>query len=377
MEHSSPSTHPCIVTGLGKTGCEVASSLSRLGDCRNISLLGVDTDAEDLGSFARQGLPTLLAGQEATGGHGVQSDSELATACIADLEEEILDRIAGHGLAILVAGVGGCTGSCCEQILKVAEQLAIPAVLLAVEPFSFEADSRQKRAEECLNQCDMYCQAIVLAPNQRIFKNLEQTPAASAFAEAIAYLGEAATALTTPFSASPLLNMNPGLLGSLTQDGTPRCHLAVACGDGDALVAQLLQNLKSQPVFQETQLLASIDHAVALLRVRGTCRQADLENALTQLRLLLPDCSIETAACLDQGMKHEMSLTLLLHPSLEFDQEGNPQKNAWSAKDGQLQLQFPADERGIFSNDPPNLYNGSDLDIPTFLRRHCTIDRGY
>ena len=377
MDISIQSKHTSLIIGLGKTGCEVAAALNNLSACQNVSLLGIDTDEDDLKALARQGLPTLLAGQEATGGHGVLDDQELANACIADLNDELLEKMEGHRLVILIAGLGGCTGSCCEPILKAAEDLAVPSVLLAVEPFPFEGESRKKRAEECLNQCDMYCQTIVLAPTQRIFKNLESTPAAQAFAEAIEYLGEAAIALVTPFSSSPLLNMNPGILGSLTQEGTPRCHLAVACGDGDSFVTQLIQNLKSQPVFQDQQILPCFDHAVALLRVRGTCRQNDLENALTQIRALLPECAIETAACLDQGMKHEMCLTMLLHTSLDLDQEGHLPKQSLPVKNEQLQLQFPADERGIFSNDPPNLHNGIDLDIPTFLRRHCTIDRGY
>ena len=135
-----------------------------------------------------------------------------------------------------------------------------------------------------------------------------------------------------------------------------------------------------------------------------------MEFVLKNLSNIFPEANLDVAACLDEQMPFYCSLTLLLHcmqqagDELEVavedeepvssmaSSEKNPlpkppiiNQKGLSRKTGrkgarqntdQLTFDFPEYEVGIFAGDPENLWNGVNVDIPTFRRMNEVIDKG-
>ena len=404
---------PCLILGLGHTGCDTLAALPFLKQYSEIDLLGIDTDSSDIQNLKKHGIDAMLLGEEAVNGNGTSADSRQAVFILQDAKKEIEAYLENRRLLIAIAALGGGTGAAVEEILKMADGLQVSAVLLAVMPFAFESTERKASAQKLLSQTDVYCQAVVVVPNEKLLAHYQQQSAADAFSSAAAYLAMAATGISTPFASKNLFNVTPGILATLASvDGNPRCHFVqCACEASDGM-AGLAELIKQDPVYKELQGHAVVDRGIALLRVSRDCREEEMEFVLKNLSNILPEANLDVAACLDEEMPFYCSLTLLLHcmqqtgdeqeegetdeeepVSSEAAHEESPSpaplipnypkgKARKSGRKGamqntsQLTFDFPEYEVGIFAGDPENMWNGVNVDIPTFRRMNEVIDKG-
>ena len=403
---------PCLILGLGHTGCDTLASLPFLKKYSEIDLLGIDTDSSDIQNLKKHGIDAMLLGEEAVNGNGTSADSEQATLILQDAQKEIETYLENRRLLIAIAALGGGTGAAVEEILKMADDLQVSAVLLAVMPFDFESTERKETAQMLLSQMDVHCQAVVVVPNEKLLAHYQKQSAADAFSSAAAYLAMAATGISTPFASKNLFNVTPGILATLASvDGNPRCHFVQCACEASDGIAGLAELISQDPVYKELQAHAVVDRGIALMRVNRDCREEEMEYVLNNISNIFPEANLDVAACLDEEMPYYCSLTLLLHcmqqtgdeledSDLEEEpvsSEAAPQEASSSTpfipnypkgkarKSGrkgarqstdQLTFDFPEYEVGIFAGDPENLWNGVNVDIPTFRRMNEVIDKG-
>lgn len=386
----------CLLIGLGHTGCVVLQALHSLAGYKELDFLGIDTDAADIKALEQLKIPVMLLGNEAVAGHGTGGDREQALYILQDAEAEITRKISGYRMLVIVASLGGGTGAAADEILRIADEMMMPCVLMAVMPFSFESDERKTRAEELLSQMDVHCQAVVIVPNDKLLSKYCTSPVADAFGRAMEYLGKSAAAVASVYSSRNLFNVTPGLLGTLAGvDGSPRCQLVQISLDTPEDVMRVRELLKKEYIFAEEPLTETVDRAVSLLRVCPKCKEEEIEFVLREASCMLPEASVDVAACLDDEMSGYMCLTMLVH-SITGDFETDIQAEEEAAPDAiilettesprrgrrkpgnsrQLEIPFEENILGIFAGDPPNDRNGINLDIPTFRREGTTIDKG-
>lgn len=404
---------PCLILGLGHTGCDTLAALPFLKKYSEIDFLGIDTDATDIQNLKKHGIDAMLLGEEAVNGNGTSANTDQAVCILRDAKDEIESRLQNRRLLIAIAALGGGTGAAVEEILSMADDLQVAAVLLAVMPFSFESTERKATAQKLLSQTDVYCQAVVVVPNEKLLAHYSQQSAADAFSSAAAYLAMAAAGISTPFASKNLFNVTPGILATLANvDGNPRCHFVqCACESSDGM-AGMADLIKLDPVYKELQGHALVDRGIALLRVSKDCREEEMEFVLNNISNIFPEANLDVAACMDEEMPFYCSLTLLLHcmqqngDELEADdmedegtvssevapeeppiskptiinQKGTPARKTGRKgarqNTNQLTIDFPEYEVGIFAGDPENLWNGVNVDIPTFRRMNEVIDKG-
>ena len=398
-------TAPCLILGLGHTGCEVLEALPYLRQYPEIDLLGIDTDAQDIQKLRKQGIEGLLLGEEAVNGNGTSADSEQALFILRDAEEEISKYLENRRLLIAIAALGGGTGSAIEEVLSLADDLHVNVVLLAVMPFSFESQERKSTAQMLLSQMDVHCQAVIVIPNEKLLAHYRMSSAADAFSNASAYLARAAMGIATLFASQNLFNVSPGILATLgSVDGNPRCHFIQVSCESSEEVAGLASAIEQDLLFKELQPRGCVDRGIAFLRVSGKCREEEMDYVLKSTYSLFPGANMDAAACLDEVMPNYLSMTLLLHSveqgiddlgQMEMTEKAAPpalpveppkalpssqprrgRRRGAKMDSAQLTFSFPEYVFGIFSGDPPNLWNGVNVDIPTFSRMGEMIDKG-
>lgn len=380
MERENKNNQNFLILGLGHTGCAVLKSVSGKIDAKDISCIGVDTDAKEIEGLSEAGISSVLLGSDAVNGLGTGGDREMGRRIIADASEELLSKISGCRVLMAIAGLGGGTGSAVDKILELAEELNVPAILLAVMPFSYESNERKVQASEALSEMEVYCQAVILAPNDKIYEKFKDEKVADAYSYALEYLGKAAIAVSTPFSSKNLLNVNPYIFNSLSRGNSTRCYFAQVEIDTAEHLTELKDKLEGEFIFREEPVKNGIDRSVAFLRVCGSCNESEMEYVFDIVRKMLPEKEIEVAACLDERIDAYAHLTLVVHTdTLESEWRGEAVDVpviSTPLEPVQTGIVFPEDERGIFVNESPVEIGGVDIDVPTFRRRGITIDKG-
>lgn len=372
----------CLVIGLGNAGCFSLKLLHELGNYPEIEIVGLDTDRAVVSDLTSSGIKAELLGENEVNGHGTGGDWQAGLRILSGSKAKIDKYLQNRKLLIVVAGLGGGTGAAAEKLLASASRISLPAVLVAVMPFAFESPERKKIAENALNQVDIYCQVIVLVPNDQIHGS--GVGVKESYNAAGDYVARAIIGITTPFASENLLNSSSGILNYLGRDGGPRCFLAQATRSEEETDEDLCKKLASDPSMADGKRLETVDKAVALLRVKGDCSESEIDSVFHRISRMLPSEDLENAICIDHVMKEKMRLTLLLHNdkinqsySIVEEDTHKGKRRAHSAGAGQIPIPFPDSDIGIFQEDPPNERDGQNLDIPTFTRLGKRVYKGY
>jgi cell division protein FtsZ len=147
------------VVGVGGAGSHVVDAIAREGYWA-ADLVVSNTDARALASSftaCRVGL-----GQRLTRGLGAGGDPELGRRAVEDI-------VMGSSLVVLIAGLGGGTGSGgAARIAEIARSQGAHVVALVTMPFSFEGQRRAEQAAEGLRDLQAHSDIVVCFENERM-----------------------------------------------------------------------------------------------------------------------------------------------------------------------------------------------------------------
>lgn len=152
-----------VVIGLGGAGCNIATLLARQ-DLPDMRIVAVNTDGPALERAAAH--EKLLIGRTLLHGRGVAGGPRAAKqAALQDLER-IAPLLTGADTVVVVAGLGGGTGSgAAWPIVRLARSMGAFAPVVATRPFAFEGDRRQGNAEETIGILEQNSNAVIVIPN--------------------------------------------------------------------------------------------------------------------------------------------------------------------------------------------------------------------
>lgn len=156
--------HLVKVVGIGGAGCLALESMI------NAHILGVDfivasTDIQDL---EKSSAPTKIQlGVNATKGLGAGSNPE--TGCVAAEEslQEIGEALKGADFVLIVAGMGGGTGTGTAQVVADAAKRAGAMMTIGIVtlPFNHEGKTRVDAAEEEVRGLNKRVDTLIVIPN--------------------------------------------------------------------------------------------------------------------------------------------------------------------------------------------------------------------
>jgi len=134
------------IVGIGNCGCTILTSLMQ-NQISGIDFIACDTDPEILSSSSAT--TKILLSSDIKEGLEVSSVSESVKESI----NEFNASIAGSDAVILVAGLGGLTGSNATPLFsEEAMSQGILTIGVAITPFTFEGSARRLKAEAAIAQ---------------------------------------------------------------------------------------------------------------------------------------------------------------------------------------------------------------------------------
>ncbi|MDO8655187.1 MAG: cell division protein FtsZ, partial [bacterium] len=161
------------VVGIGGGGSniieEIASRVPR------VDFFAANTDMQDLKKVQGK-VRAFPFGQKLTRGLGCGMDADLGEQAARSEKERIKKLFEGQDVSILIASLGGGTGSGAVTVFAEAAREAKSLVLgIFTLPFEFEGKKRKDIAQASLEKLRPLVNAYTVIPNERIFKTIEKT----------------------------------------------------------------------------------------------------------------------------------------------------------------------------------------------------------
>jgi len=165
------------IIGIGGGGGNIIKELSKKLDfsSNKIEFTVVNTDLQALDALPSN-LKKVALGEGETRGLGTGRDISLGQR-IAEAEEKKIKNIFSDGkdLYILVSSLGGGTGTGTIPVFsKIAKELNLPTLGIFTLPFNFEGKDKMKESQRAIDEAQMNLNAVLVIPNERIFKFAEE-----------------------------------------------------------------------------------------------------------------------------------------------------------------------------------------------------------
>ena len=161
------------VIGVGGCGCNTVESITD-SNMSNVKTIGINTDKKVLGDLNvdRQ----MLIGKEITNGEGAKGDPRLGKRAAELNEEQILKTIDDADFVVVVAGLGGGTGSGASQVVAdLARRNGKMVVTYAIMPFSVEKH-RYERAQKSVKEMSNISHATTIFENDKALNYGDKSP---------------------------------------------------------------------------------------------------------------------------------------------------------------------------------------------------------
>ncbi len=161
------------VVGVGGCGCNTVEYIAEK-DIDDVKTVAINTDERVLGELKSD--RQMLIGKELTDGDGAEGDPSIGKRAAEQSEEQILKTINDADIVIVVAGMGGGTGSgASEVIADLARRNGKMVVTYAVMPFSVETE-RYEKAESSLENISELSNATTVFENDKTLVHADDSP---------------------------------------------------------------------------------------------------------------------------------------------------------------------------------------------------------
>lgn len=383
-----------LVAGVGGGACNVLDhALADWPDPPPVA--GVNTDARAL-SDTGIALKVMI-GKTVGKGMGAGGDAELGRLAANEDLDALRSLLSGYDLLLLVASLGGGTGTGAAPVLaQLARDAGLLTLAFVTTPFAFEGARRQEQAQEGLAALKQVADAVVCLPNQRLHAMLSPgTPLVDAFAFVDRMVSAGLRGLWTLLARDNMLNLDFSDVQSLVENSGNECCFGYGEGRGPDKAALALQELLDGPMLEKGRVIANSGAMILSVAGGPDLSLAELESIHKRFQeAARPGARISMGAAVLDGWEGQLALTVLAAehwmpsardaaaPSapggLFFEEtppaaDGTPRRSGKGGQQSVLPLEASANDTGRFQDVAPTLYDGANLDTPTFMRRGIRI----
>ncbi len=361
-------TSHILLIGIGGAGCAMARGIGRaFGEGLNYIL--ADTDA----ASGQDGEPFLLLGGDRLSGHGAGGDIVTARLAAEDSIDVMDDSLEGVRLAVIVTALGGGTGG--GATLEAAKHLktrGIPSIVFATTPFSFEGAVREQNARGVMSMIEDEANASFFIPLDKLIGETDNMT--EALRRGVDTLASAVTLFWRLIEKPGYIRLDTERIRHLIAHAG-RGRFAAITVQGSDRTAEAIDALSRAPLLADGQAPV---HAILCGVLAGEdLRLSEVARLSEGVRTIFGEKpTFELATVNDEAtFAGRLSIIVML-----FEASGREGAESVTGsvigtpKKPRRPLDIGPKGRGRFNNAEPTIWNGEDLDTPTFIRRNINLD---
>lgn len=369
----SESTSSMLLIGIGTSGCSIARSVANsFGE--DMRYIMADTDAKS----GEAGGPFTLIGSNRLSGRGAGGDVVAARLAAEDSMGDFDSLLEGVRLAVIVTALGGGTGSGATlEAVTHLNKRGIPSCVFATTPFAFEGADRQRNARGVMSLIEEAANACFFLPLDKLVDGADQEMGV-AMDKAINIMARGMT-LFWRLVAKP---------GYIRLDAERMRHLIAGSGRGrfaSVLVQGEGRAEKAVEILRGSQLLLDSSGPVRAMLcgvlAGDDLRLSEIGVISDGLRQTFGErASFELATVNDEAtFSGRLAVVLMLFESsgrsdAEEEEAAKTNESIRRRRKQRSVLGSAPTGKGRFNNAEPTIWNGEDLDVPTFIRRNISLD---
>lgn len=343
-----------------------------------------DTTLQRIPPSTVPGVSTFIFGAERLGGNGTGGDLRLGEGALRDDLATLMTQIGTPRLVVILTCCGGGTSAATRLLLPALREKGIATLCFATVPFAFEGDETRQNANSLLPVLENYADALSRVSLEAL---LESAPANLSIVETFEYVADR---LGAGLSLLWALLLKPSFFAFdvehfrrfLSENGTICIpfHFADVSASGPDRAQEIVRRLIVSKRF-ERDGNKRLEHATEILV--GVLAGADLR--LCELSTLMDGlkgyCSSLKETYLGTSIlpevEDELSVVLFAFgvPTADVGEKQNtttPIHPSRSKKSKKSPLKSAADP---FADVEKTIFNGQNLDEPTYLRRGIRLSR--
>ncbi|HLH54128.1 MAG TPA: cell division protein FtsZ [Verrucomicrobiae bacterium] len=416
---SPGSSTPLRLFGIGDAGIATLELLLSEGVSPE-SCIAINSGGPALeNSRAQTKLPLELRRLRGLGSGG---DPERGRQAAEEKTDELKAICLGAEVVFIIAGLGGGSGGGISPVVARVAKAAGALVLGFVSlPFDCEGSRRQGLAEESLEQLREAADGVVVLPNQKIFKLIEEnTTVMETFRITSRLLADGVQGLWRLFSRKGLIEIPTADLVDLLQDRNCQSFFAVAEAAGQDRASKVLDKLLAHPLLDNGEALCESENVLVSLTGGPGLTMAEVSRVMDHIKSRCA-APLTMGAYIEEQMGDRLAVTLVcsipfkiegttgpragdLHshlldrkpgakptsrfvppaPALAPEQveqllskQARTRPNARSkalSRMRQTHLPLEIVSKGRFDKSEPTIHKGEDLDVPTYIRRGVPLN---
>jgi len=394
---SNPATDIHLkILGIGGAGGNAVAQIA--GTLDDVELIAVNTDLQALAGLAA--VEKLQIGSSVTHGLGAGGEIETGSRAAQQDAERIEAVVQNTSLVFLVAGLGGGTGTGAAPVIaRIAKEQGAMVLAIATLPFTFEGDRRRQQALAGLEQLRAQADAVICIPNDKLQKLAgDNATALDVFRQGNNIIATGVKAIWQLLSRKGLINLDfadvRNALGGKHSDGI----LSFGEGSGADKSRDAVKAVMENPLLDGGEVLAKSEAVLVSVLGGPEMTVADVQRAVEPISRHATRAQVIMGAAVDEDYRDRLSVTVIaaahlfprrvqqpvagrvpVNRSSSFCAITNAPVKAPAKKDmaqpKQESLPLEGVTRGRFDKSEPTLYDGQDLDVPTYLRRGVNLKR--
>ena len=341
------------VVGVGGGGSNAVSRMYK-EKLPVVEYYSINTDAQHL---FRLDVPHRMAiGNNLTRGLGSGANPDLGRQAAEESRQEIHQAMQGADLVFIAVGMGGGTGTGASPVVaQIAKESGALTVGVVSRPFSFEANTRKKNAEEGIAKLKDHVDTLIVIPNDRLLHLIEGGEQTYTWEDALktadSVLQQGIQAIAEVITVPGEINVDFADVRTILSNAGP-AWLAIGRGKGENRAADAARMATKSPLLDIT-----MDGARRILFVITGGASLTLQEVQDAAQVIQdmsdPDANIIFGTCRDPRLEDEVKITMVAaaFPVLAETRQMREQE-----------LERLLSDVAPLSED--------ELDVPSFLRRN-------
>ena len=368
-----------LFLGVGHAGGSLIAHLPKR--VPEFSYSVVDTDQASLSALPVE--RKILLGEEVAHGLGTGANPELANACLDAGEEALYGLFQEVQVLVVVAGLGGGTGSIIGAALAERARESGAVVLSAlVRPLEAEGSAHMDRAEAAIAAFREHSDAVLMFPLELLKEAEDGSMLLPRLLKRCGLeIGRSLGGLAVLMRSGWLLPLTIQDVVQTLRRADGYCRIVAVSAEGEDRVATILDKVFTHPLIDKGSLLAHSGGILAGVLCGPHTDLSELETlSLEMRRVLRSDAEWKLGVAQDDRFGRHIALVVLVAErwsdatvSLEaLHDEEMEEGDSAEDQDQELvqgEIDLASTTKGRFKDSAPTIVAGADLDTPTFVRK--------
>ncbi len=391
-----------LLLGVGGGGCRLVQEAGKLYG-PGMRVVCVDTDSATSRNGMPEGQKFLLIGGSRLSGHGAGGDAVRGRLAAQDDRKELAALLDGVRTVVLITCLGGGTGG--GAAAEIAHELysnGVTVLCFALLPFSFEGEARNTSAVQLLPLLESNTASLVRVPQDSLFADAGAERMDELLERSNGIIAAGVSMLWRSVNSPGFIALDPQRMHDMISiGGNARFGFSVSDAEDRAEVA--VRELLECNLLEKGSAIRKSQAVMLGIMAGGDLRLAEIGSIMKSLRAVCPpNCRIELGTVLDSRFDGRIELVALAfepwresgtksaaaHKSAETGSTGpggepppvavapplSSVRRTPKSRGGNSKLNVVVG-KGRFQHVEATIYNGQDLDVPTYSRRGIILER--